>query len=277
MRAALKVDATVFALLIALASPSALILAQGLTGPLSLSTIVINTTCVVRIGIILVAIRVDKANLLEAVWGCLLVGAALAWALCLALCMPDDGLRNIVLRDPDTRVNVQVCSRPPHPAAHFPRRACAHFLTCARGHAYSQISYLALGTVHATLTSRSLRWKIAFGAIGLIITLVGDSLALCLRLGDPSLWRLPAINVCVPFIAGFAVAQAVRRGQQRPSAKLGNSERHALSARSATEVGITSHTMTTAADGATSDAHVKAEQSFGGGFWQGVVWLASGA
>ena len=165
----------------------------------------------------------------------------------------------------------------PTPSRSLSTRACAHFLTCARGHAYSQISYLALGTVHATLTSRSLRWKIAFGAIGLIITLVGDSLALCLRLGDPSLWRLPAINVCVPFIAGFAVAQAVRRGQQRPSAKLGNSERHALSARSATEVGITSHTMTTAADGATSDAHVKAEQSFGGGFWQGVVWLASGA
>ena len=43
--------------------------------------------------------------------------------------------------------------------------------------------YLMLGVVHAT-GGRSLRWKLAIGSVGLLITLVGDSLALCSTLAD---------------------------------------------------------------------------------------------
>ena len=71
--------------------------------------------------------------------------------------------------------------------------------------------YLMLGVVHAT-GGRSLRWKLAIGSVGLLITLVGDSLALCSTLADfecAALVRLPLLNVCIPFAIGFAAAHSL--------------------------------------------------------------------
>ena len=112
-------------------------------------------------------------------WDCSVVALPVVWAVLLARASEAD-LATLVQRDATTRDAVRA-------------------------------GYLMLGVVHAT-GGRSLRWKLAIGSVGLLITLVGDSLALCSTLADfecAALVRLPLLNVCIPFAIGFAAAHSL--------------------------------------------------------------------
>lgn len=142
-------------------------------------TLVINTVMCLFGGSFLVAMLTCRLNVVARIWSNGLLFISIGWAAYLAL-MPATDLATITARDPETRDSVRM-------------------------------AYFMCGVVHASLSKHSVRWRVLCGTISLVVTLVGDSFAFCLRLHDLSLIRLPLLNVCIPSLVGFSIAAAVMR------------------------------------------------------------------
>ena len=193
-----------------------LILTEGVAAV----SVAINLTSVIWVMGILLSVAVGRFS---RVWGISLIAFPIIWAVCLAL-MPIEHLRIVVRRNDETKAFVRlVCSlsaRPRqerfsmhHGVASHQLRVVALVLPFKPPPPTHQTThpllpsppalqaYFLIGAVHAMLP-KTISWKIGHGVCALATMLIGDSLALCLRLGNMSLVRLPLFDVCFPVIAG---------------------------------------------------------------------------
>lgn len=92
-----------------------------------------------------------------------------------------------------------------------------------------RLAYAMAGVLHSALL-RDPRKKAALAAWALAVMLLGGVAALCLRLDDPTLVRLPLCNVCLPMLLGIAFTELSGLAHtDRLATKLGalDSELHA--------------------------------------------------
>lgn len=175
------------ALVIPTATPPLLVVHRCITGSAQAwsTTAKINFAAFV-FGLVLLYIATTKPmRTLVRAWAATLVLFPSLWA-CALTFMPYDSIVTVASRDGETKDVVRL--------ANF-MCGVAHAVIAASGH-------------HPNLLNATMIFS-------LMVTVICDSAALCLRLEDPFLVRLPVTNVFVPWVLGCAFATAMHRDDQQ--------------------------------------------------------------
>ena len=172
------------ALLLPTATPSLRLLSHALSnerlGQATVPMLGVNcVACLFGMALIIATFTAPKRFLVW-LWGIIIVIGALGWLCCLSL-MSHDALTLLVSRDPETREMLRA-------------------------------TYLMVGVFHAMVVGFGVQRMLLERALvfSMLTFLVGNSLVLCLRLGDPTLVRLPLFNVTLPFALGYFLMHAMR-------------------------------------------------------------------
>ena len=158
------------------ASPLSLLVAALFNRPQAVSVHINVSAFMLTTGLVVCSVLLSTDNLVR-LWGGTLVGGPFVWTAWLGVMSASD-LATLLERD-------------------------------AEAHDALRMAYFTMGVMHGTIVVRRMRWKLAVAMVGIGFGGLVNMLTLFWRLGDPSIVRLPLLNVMVPFAAGFVVAHTL--------------------------------------------------------------------